>query len=79
MWVDITAQDLSAARGEQDKLAEHLRHSKHHYKWKSTHYLKNNNIDLGTELYSMNEIQSVLCLSRNNIKAIKVTGTKKAK
>lgn len=68
MWVDITAQDLLAARGEQDKLVKALRHSEHHYKRKSTHYLKNNNSDMGTELYPLNEIQSVLCLSRNNIK-----------
>lgn len=79
MWVDITAQDLSAARSEQDKLAEHLRHSKYHYKWKSTHYLKDSHMDVGTELYPLNKIPSVLCVSRNNIKVIKVTWTKKAK
>lgn len=79
MWVDITAQDLSAARGEQDKFVKHLRHSEHHYKWKSTLYLKNSKSDVGPELYPPNEIHSVLCLSRNNIKVIKVTWAKKAK
>lgn len=73
MWVDITAQDLSAARSEEGKFVKHLRHSEHHYKLKSAHYF-----DVGTELYPLNEIQSILCLSRNNIKIIKVTWTKKA-
>lgn len=75
MWVDITAQDLSAARGEQDKFVKHLRHSEHHYKRKSTPYLENSKSDVGPP----NEIHSVLCLSRNNIKVIKITWTKKAK
>lgn len=32
MWVDITAQDLLAARGKQDKLVKHLGSSEHYYK-----------------------------------------------
>lgn len=55
MWVDITAQDLLAARGKQDKLVKLLRGSEHKHKWKSTHYWKkknpkNWNSDTDTEL-----------------------------
>lgn len=73
MWVDITAQDLLAARGKQDKLVKHLGSSEHYYKWKSICYLKKkNNSVSGTELYLLNEIRSVVCLYSNNTKEIKL-------
>lgn len=61
MWVDITAQDLLAARGKQDKVTvghfNRMRSLDHHYKWNISHYLKKKNSNTGIELYFLNKIQ----------------------
>lgn len=60
MWVDITAQDLLAARGKQDKVTvghfNRMRSWEHYYKWNISHYLKKNS-NTGIELYFLNKIQ----------------------